>query len=272
MANDGVDGSSEVEPAFGPVEQASVLPSGQRGGQDPPPLTTDAELVHAFLPHLSSNDPQRLARIASEFAAGFGALAGVERAVSIFGSARTPEADPDYVLARRVAARLGEAGFAIITGGGPGIMEAANRGARDSGALSVGLDIELPAEQRENPYVDLALHFHHFFVRKVMFVRYACAFLAFPGGFGTLDELFEALTLIETGTIRHFPVILVGRDYWAGLLDWVRSRLLATGKISPGDLRLLRALDEPDEILALVERAHRAQRESRAGLREGEMP
>jgi uncharacterized protein (TIGR00730 family) len=265
MANDAVDGSAEAEPAFGPVEQASVLRSGARG-DDPRPLTTDAELVDGYQPHFSREDPQRLARIESEFAAGFGALAHVERAVSIFGSARTLEADPDYALARRVAARLGAAGFAIITGGGPGIMEAANRGARDSGALSIGLDIELPAEQRANPYVDLSLHFHHFFVRKVMFVRYASAFLAFPGGFGTLDELFEALTLIETGTIRHFPVILVGRDYWAGLLAWVRARLLASGKISPGDLQLLRALDEPDEILALIEDADRAQRESRAGL------
>jgi uncharacterized protein (TIGR00730 family) len=269
MANDAVDGSAEVEPALGPAEQPSGPPSAARGGDDSRRLTSGAELINAYLPELAGDDPRRIARIEGELEAGFGALAGVERAVSIFGSARTSEDDPDYARARVLARRLGEAGFAIITGGGPGIMEAANRGARDARALSIGLDIELPHEQRGNPYVDLALHFHYFFVRKVMFVRYASAFLAFPGGFGTLDELFEALTLIETGTIRHFPVILVGRDYWAGLLDWVRARLLASGKISAGDLRLLHALDEPDEIVALIEDAHRAQRESRAVLGEG---
>jgi uncharacterized protein (TIGR00730 family) len=142
-------------------------------------------------------------------------------------------------------------------------MEAANRGARDAGTLSIGLDIQLPEEQHENAYVDLALHFHHFFVRKVMFVRYASAFLAFPGGFGTLDELFEALTLIETGTIHHFPVILVQSDYWQGLLDWVRERLFAEHKIGAADLRLLHTLDDPEEIVRVVEQAHAVQRQSR---------
>jgi uncharacterized protein (TIGR00730 family) len=239
---------------------------GSNGADDrrpAPDTTVDEELLHAYLPHLAKLDPERIRRIEDEFVAGFAALASVERAVSVFGSARTVEGDADYELARRVCRRLGEAGFAIITGGGPGIMAAANRGAHEAGALSIGLNIELPAEQQQNPYLDLSLRFRHFFVRKVMFVRYASAFITFPGGFGTLDELFEALTLIETGKIRHFPVVLAQPDYWGGLLDWVRSRLLAEGKIGQNDLRLLHATDDPDVILALIEHGHRAQRRSR---------
>src|ERR671937_294162 len=179
-----------------------------------PPATLDEELLGAELRSIVStqSDAARLHRIQNEIAMGFRALAQVGAAVSIFGSARTPEDHPEYVLARETARTLGEAGFAIITGGGPGIMEAANCGARDAGALSIGLSIDLPFELGINEYVDLPLHFHYFFTRKVMFVRYACAFVFFPGGFGTLDELFEALTLIQTDKIKHFPELLVLTD------------------------------------------------------------
>jgi uncharacterized protein (TIGR00730 family) len=186
-----------------------------------------------------------------ELEMGFAALAEVRYGVSIFGSARTPPDDPQYTLAREIASTLGAAGFPIITGGGPGIMEAANRGARDAGATSIGLNIELPRE-RINGYQDISLEFHYFFTRKVMFVRYSAAFVVLPGGFGTLDELFEALTLIQTGKIRHFPVVLVGTGYWTGLLDWIRQRLLAEGKISTDDLALLALVDEPGQVLDAV--------------------
>ena len=225
-----------------------------------PPRTLDEELLCRCLPLLPEQDPARLRRIQGELAAGFEALAGIGKAVSIFGSARTPPGDPDYELARTVARRLGVSGFAILTGGGPGIMAAANRGAREAGALSVGLNIELPHEQGTNEWVDLGLEFHYFFARKLMFVRYASAFVVFPGGFGTLDELFEALTLIQTGKIRHFPVVLAEAEHWQGLLDWVRERLLETGKVSTYDLELLRASDDDDEICALVEEGYRRQR------------
>jgi hypothetical protein len=205
-------------------------------------------------------DADRVREIAEEFAMGFAALSRVTRAVTMFGSARTHPDHPDYALVREVAATLGRAGFAIITGGGPGLMEAANRGAQDAGALSVGCNIELPREQGLNAYVDIGLEFRHFFARKVMFVRYACAFVICPGGFGTLDELFEALTLIQTGTIRDFPVILLGAGEWDGLLEWLRHRALAEGRISSSDLDLLQRADGPDEVLELVHEAHRRQR------------
>jgi hypothetical protein len=205
-------------------------------------------------------DAERVREIAAEFAMGFDALSRVTRAVTVFGSARTPPDHPDYAIVREVAATLGRAGYAIITGGGPGLMEAANVGARDVGALSIGCNIELPREQRLNPYVDIGLVFRHFFVRKVMFVRYASAFVICPGGFGTLDELFEALTLIQTRTIRDFPVILLGAGEWDGLLEWLRDRALADGRISADDLSLLRRADGPDHVLELVQEAHRRQR------------
>jgi uncharacterized protein (TIGR00730 family) len=205
-------------------------------------------------------DAERIREIAQEFAKGFAALETVTRAVTMFGSARTAPEHPDYALVREVAALLGRAGFAIITGGGPGLMEAANRGARDAGALSIGCNIELPREQGLNAYVDIGLEFRHFFARKVMFVRYACAFVICPGGFGTLDELFEALTLIQTRTIRDFPVILLGAGEWDGLLAWLRERALAEGRIGTDDLGLLRWADEPAEVLELVQAAHRRQR------------
>ena len=230
--------------------------------------TADEELlcrVAPGIPPLPGTDAARIQDFDAEFAMGFNALARVEKGVSIFGSARTPEDDPDYALAREATAHLGRSGFDVITGGGGGIMEAANRGARDVGALSVGCNIELPFEQIFNRYVDLRLTFRHFFVRKVMFVRYATGFVVFPGGFGTLDELFEALTLIQTRKVRHFPVVLVGTDYWRELVCWVEKHLAATGKIAPSDGDLLRVTDNPQEVCATVQTACAKQRELYCG-------
>jgi len=226
-----------------------------------PPATTDEELLGAQSAVVATEhtEGQRLARIHDEFAKGFAALAGITRGVSIFGSARAGEDDPRYALARDIGRRLGERGFAVITGGGPGIMEAANRGARDAGACSVGLNIELPFEQGPNPYQDIALMFHFFFARKVMFVRYATAFVVFPGGFGTLDELFEALVLIQTRKIREFPVVMVDTGYWDGLFAWMRERLVGEGMIAREDIDLMRCTDDPDEVVAIVEAGARRQ-------------
>jgi uncharacterized protein (TIGR00730 family) len=198
------------------------------------------------------SDAWRALRIMGEFIEGFDALARLGPAVSIFGSARTRPDDPEYERARLLARRLSEEGFTIITGGGPGIMEGANRGARDAGGVSVGLAIDLPHEQSVNPYVDLAIYFRYFFVRKTMFVKYAQAFVIFPGGFGTFDELFESLTLVQTGKIDHFPIILFGSDYWAGLLDWLRTRVAAEGNIDIVDLGLLRLCDDIEEAAAII--------------------
>jgi uncharacterized protein (TIGR00730 family) len=228
-----------------------------------PPATLDEELLGAELDSVVStqSDAARIQRIRGELAEGFRALARVGAAVSIFGSARTPRDHPEYALARETARTLGAAGFAIITGGGPGVMEAANRGARDSGALSIGLSIDLPFEIGINKFVDLPLHFHYFFTRKVMFVRYASSFVVFPGGFGTLDETFEALTLIQTGKIRHFPVLLVGSSYWGGLVDWLRERMAAEGKVSEHDMGLFEVTDDVARVLEVVSSAvHRQAR------------
>jgi len=187
-----------------------------------------------------------------EFVEGFDTLSHVTRAVAIFGSARSRRSDPSYRAALRTAQLLGKAGFAIITGGGPGIMEAANRGARLAGALSIGCNIELPREQKPNPYIDTLLRFRYFFVRKTMFVKYALGFVIFPGGFGTLDELFEALTLIQTGKIHQFPVVLFGRRYWRGLLQWLRAVVLAEGKIAAADLAPLFVTDDPGAVVRHV--------------------
>lgn len=225
------------------------------------PRTSDEEVLAAEHSVVQSTytDEQRVERMREEMAGGFAALAGLQRGVSMFGSARTPVDDPVYDLARQTAALLGEAGFAVITGGGPGVMEAANRGARDAGALSVGLNIELPFEQDFNPYVDLALRFHYFFTRKVMFVRYSSAFVVLPGGFGTLDELFEALTLIQTGKILHFPVVLIGNHYWGGLIDWLRESMLPGHAINQPDFELLQIADDAAHAVAIVEEAARRQ-------------
>jgi uncharacterized protein (TIGR00730 family) len=219
------------------------------------PTSSDEELLEAETAAILSelSDAARLERIHEELRQGFAALAHVGKAVSIFGSARTRPGHPQYEQARRVARILGSAGWAIITGGGPGVMEAANRGARDAGVPSIGLDIELPHEQAMNPYVDVGLTFHYFFARKVMFVRYASAFVAFPGGFGTLDELFEAATLRQTHKIRHFPIVLLGSDYWRGLLDWLCDPVLREGKIAPEDVDRLQLVDEPSEVLEILE-------------------
>jgi len=210
-------------------------------------------------PDVRAADAERIRDIAAEFAKGFDALAHLTRTVTVFGSARTPADHPDYALAREVGASLGRGGYAVMTGGGPGIMEAANRGARDVGALSIGCNIELPREQALNPYVDIGLRFRHFFARKVMFVRYACAFVICPGGYGTLDELFESLTLIQTATIRHFPVILAGDGEWDGLLQWLRGRALADRRIDAADLDVLHVVRDPCEVCAIVDAAHARQ-------------
>lgn len=227
-------------------------------------VTSDEQLLCYPGPgfSLAGSDPGRLARIRDEVAYGFAALTEVEHAVSIFGSARTPPDHPHYELARAIAARLGALGFDIITGGGPGIMEAANRGARDAEVRSIGLGIELAHELGTNPFVDLKLRFNYFFVRKLMFVRYASAFVVFPGGFGTLDELFEALTLIQTEKIRHFPIVLAGSQHWSGLEQWIRERLLEPGMVSADDAELLVLADDPDEIGDLITRWRRRQLET----------
>jgi uncharacterized protein (TIGR00730 family) len=243
------------------------LPEGPEGVGGP---TLDEELLLWLGDEpaaVRAADDERVREIAAEFAHGFGALAQIGPAVSVFGSARTPRDHPDYALVRDVAAHLAGRGYAIITGGGPGLMEAANRGARDVGATSVGCNIQLPHEQAANEYLDISLRFGHFFARKVMFVRYASAFVIAPGGFGTLDELFEALTLIQTATIRHFPVVLIGGE-WDGLIDWLRDRALAGGRIGPRDLDLLRIAVDPDEVCAIVDAARvRQQAQARTQAR-----
>jgi uncharacterized protein (TIGR00730 family) len=217
------------------------------------PETPDEELLQAETAAIARQytDADRVERMSRELESGFATLSGL-RAVSIFGSARTPRNDPQYRSAREVARRLGEEGYAIITGGGPGIMEAANRGATDAGVQSVGLGIDLPREEGLNEWVDLPLQFHYFFTRKVMFVRYARAFVVFPGGFGTFDELFEAATLRQTGKVRWFPIVLFGRDYWEGLVRWLDEKVRAEGKISDEDWRMIEVTDDPDRVVELM--------------------
>jgi uncharacterized protein (TIGR00730 family) len=219
------------------------------------PATLDEELLEAETTAILSEltDAQRILRIQDELRAGFKTLSHIGKAVSFFGSARTPRDHPRYQAAREMARTLGHAGYAIITGGGPGIMEAANRGAVEAGVPSVGLGIDLPNEQGVNQFVDVELDFHYFFARKVMFVRYASGFVVFPGGFGTLDETFEAATLRQTQKIRYFPIVLTDREFWSGLLDWLRDPVLAEGNISPADVTSLHVCDEPGEVLRILE-------------------
>src|SRR3954447_23781035 len=198
------------------------------------------------------DDPRRLERINAELAKGFDLLRDVHYAVSIFGSARVKEGSAEYELARTVARELSAAGMAVITGGGPGAMEAANRGAKEGGSLSIGLNIELPFEQHQNPYLDREMTCHYFFTRKLFFVRYAIGFVVLPGGFGTLDEMFEALTLSQTDRIRHFPVVLVGSEFWSPVVDWMRDQLLGGGKISPEDMDLFTVCDDPQDVAAAI--------------------
>ncbi|MBA3551361.1 MAG: TIGR00730 family Rossman fold protein [Actinobacteria bacterium] len=214
-------------------------------------LTEDAVFLQHRDASFTGTDPWRALRILSEFVDGFDALATIPRAASVFGSARIDESDAMYEAARAVGRALAEAGFAVITGGGPGVMEAANRGCAEAGGLSIGCNIELPFEQGMNRYVDLGIDFRYFFVRKTMFVKYAEGFVVFPGGYGTLDELFEALTLIQTGKVQHFPLILFGSGYWTGLLEWLGTRPLTEGKILPEDLELFRITDDPAEVVPL---------------------
>jgi len=218
-----------------------------------PPGTTDERLLSNRGPKdWVHTDPWRVLRIQSEFVEGFGLLAELPKAVSVFGSARTRRDHPEYAIGRALGSALARAGFAVITGGGPGAMEAVNRGASEAGGISVGLGIELPFEQRLNDWVDVGLNFRYFFARKTMFVKYAQAFVILPGGFGTLDELFEALTLVQTRKVTRFPVILFGTDYWAGLIAWIRSTLIPAGKVNPTDLDLLTCTDDVDETIKLI--------------------
>ncbi|MEZ5115173.1 MAG: TIGR00730 family Rossman fold protein [Candidatus Nanopelagicales bacterium] len=223
--------------------------------------TTDQRLLDSRGPgDWIHTDPWRVLRIQAEFVEGFGALAELGPAVSVFGSARTPRDDPEYALAERMGRALAEAGFAVVTGGGPGVMEAANRGAWNAGGVSVGLGIELPFEQGLNEYVDIGVNFRYFFARKMMFVKYSQGFVVFPGGFGTLDELFEALTLVQTRKVTSFPLVLVGTAYWGGLVDWLRSSLLAGGKVSATDLELLEVTDDPDAVVRAIVDAESARK------------
>ena len=209
------------------------------------------------------SDAWRALRIMGEFVEGFDNLARLGIAITVFGSARTSSDDPMYAAAEQLGRRLAETGFTVITGGGPGIMEAANKGAKEAGGVSVGCTIELPHEQSTNPYCDIAIDFRYFFVRKTMFVKYAQGFVIFPGGYGTLDELFEALTLVQTGKIEHFPIVLFGSEYWQGLLEWVEARLAAENKIARSDLKLVQLTDDVEEAIALLVRAARREEEER---------
>jgi uncharacterized protein (TIGR00730 family) len=210
--------------------------------------TADEGFLRRIQAPFTDTDPWRVLRITAEFVEGFDALAEVGPAVSVFGSARVEEGTPLWETARALGGHLADAGFAVITGGGPGVMAAANRGCHEAGGFSIGCNIELPHEQWLNPWVDLGVEFRYFFVRKTMFVKYADGFVILPGGFGTLDEFFEALTLIQTGKIRHFPVFLVGTEYWAGLLDWLRSTALPAGMLGEADLALVRLTDDVAEV------------------------
>jgi uncharacterized protein (TIGR00730 family) len=232
--------------------------SQRSSGSAHPPVTEDERLL-APLPRerraFTKTDSWRVLRIMGEFVEGFDTLSDVYNAVTVFGSARTPPEDPYYAKAVETARLLAMEGFPVITGGGPGIMEAANRGCQEGNGLSIGCNIELPFEQGLNPYVERAINFRYFFVRKTMFVKYSTAFIVFPGGYGTMDELFEALTLIQTGKVKYFPVILFGQEYWSGLAAWLAERVAGEGKIATKDLELLHVTDSPREAVALVRQA-----------------
>ncbi len=259
-----------LPPATAEAARASAAASTSK--REPPPekqrgpVTLRRAQVHAsttdqrLLDHRGPGDwvhtdPWRVLRIQSEFVEGFGMLSELPRAVSVFGSARTPPDHPDYAAGQELGAALARAGYAVITGGGPGVMEAVNKGACKADGLSVGLGIELPFEQKINDWVDIGVSFRYFFARKTMFVKYAQAFVVLPGGFGTLDELFEALTLVQTRKVTSFPVVLYRSDYWGGLVDWLRSQLLEQGFISPADLDLFQVTDDIDEIVRIVQAA-----------------
>lgn len=253
------------------VPEGGVLPERHKGSvvlrrSEMRRRTSDQHLLdqHPAAPDdFTRTDPWRALRIQAEFVEGFDALASLGPAISVFGSARTPRDHPEYHLAREIGRALGRAEYAVVTGGGPGVMEAANRGAVDVGAQSVGIGIELPHEQRLNDWVDLGINFRYFFARKTMFVKYSQGFVVLPGGFGTMDELFEALTLVQTGKVTGFPVILVGTTFWNPLVAWIKDTLLRDGKVSPQDLDLLYVTDSAKDAVEFLERAHAASRESK---------
>ncbi|MFJ8016425.1 TIGR00730 family Rossman fold protein [Streptomyces sp. NPDC096339] len=234
-------------------EEQQLGPVLRRRSQIKAGSTTDQRLLDSAGPsEWVHTDPWRVLRIQSEFIEGFGTLAELPPAISVFGSARTSAGTAEYEAGVRIGSALVDAGFAVITGGGPGAMEAANKGAREAGGISVGLGIELPFEQGLNQHVDLGLNFRYFFVRKTMFVKYSQGFVVLPGGLGTLDELFEALTLVQTQKITRFPIVLFGSEYWSGLVDWLRNTVIAQGKASERDLYLFHVTDDVDEAIALV--------------------
>jgi uncharacterized protein (TIGR00730 family) len=247
-------------------ERSSPAPEKQRGPAvlrraQVQPSTTDQRLLDTRGPSdWVHTDPWRVLRIQAEFVEGFGLLSELPSAVSVFGSARTRQDDPEYAIGEKLGAALARAGYAVITGGGPGIMEAVNKGCCEAGGISVGLGIELPFEQRINDWVDVGLNFRYFFARKTMFVKYAQAFVVLPGGFGTMDELFEALTLVQTGKVTSFPVVLFGIDYWRGLVDWLRSTMLANHKVNEVDLDLITLTDDVDEAVRTIVGADKTRR------------
>ncbi|MBB3052826.1 hypothetical protein FHS23_003867 [Prauserella isguenensis] len=252
--NPGDSGENEhpSEAFRGPI----VLRREQKTG---PGSTTDQRLLDSRGPSdWVHTDPWRVLRIQAEFVEGFGALAEVPRAVTVFGSARTDRGSPEYAVGVEIGAQLARSGFAAITGGGPGAMEAVNRGASEAGGLSIGLGIELPFEQGLNPWVDLGVNFRYFFARKTMFIKYSQAFICLPGGFGTLDELFEALTLVQTKKVTKFPVVLFGSDYWGGLYNWIRDTVLGSGKIGEHDADLLYLTDDVDDAVKVVQDSYQA--------------
>ena len=279
------DAAADVGPSPGDGRQGWLTKHPRRGEAavrvPPQPgtaSTEDERFLESTVDQLKADpffqvgkDAWRVFRIMGEFVEGFEAMSGLGPCVSLFGSARVTEDDPFYRACVETARLLGEAGFGIITGGGPGIMEAANRGAKEAGVASVGCNIELPFEQGTNPYVERAIDFRYFFVRKTMFVKYAEGFVIFPGGFGTMDELFEALTLIQTGKVRNFPVVLFGSDYWSGLMEWVRGTVAGEGKISPEDLDLLCVTDSPREAADHVLSRYRRHVEALEARRRGEV-
>ena len=258
VSSPSIDPERVAEAAQGPASRRGKTPERQRGPvtlrrDQVQPSTTDQRLLDNRGPSdWVHTDPWRVLRIQSEFVEGFGLLAELPAAVTVFGSARTPRESADYEAARELGDRLASAGYAVITGGGPGAMEAVNRGCQEAGGLSVGLGIELPFEQHLNEWVDLGLNFRYFFARKTMFVKYSLGFVALPGGLGTFDELFEALTLVQTQKVTSFPVVLIGSEYWSGLLGWLRDTVLADGKISPADLEMLAVTDDVDEAVAMM--------------------
>ncbi|MGB8649434.1 MAG: TIGR00730 family Rossman fold protein [Mycobacteriales bacterium] len=230
----------------------------RRRGRQVLPSTTDQRLLDNRGPSdWVHTDPWRVLRIQSEFVEGFGMLAELGRAITVFGSARTPHGDPYYDRAEELGRKLSQAGYAVISGGGPGIMEAANKGCHEAGGTSVGLGIELPFEQVMNEYVDLGMIFRYFFARKTCFLKYSIGYVAFPGGYGTLDEVFEAVTMIQTGKITSFPLVLFGTEFWTPMLDWVRGSVLADGKISPADVDLFQLTDDVDEVVEIFRESER---------------